>query len=119
MINTSRIVPIESVDLLTMYGTIMKLAGTSFAVEQAVNPGVFALSSGSGNILAAEPVESFDFGASVSSATVYFVAAYNYKGFSIAGTAATPSGAEVIPDGKTLYTATLSGGSITIAKVGL
>lgn len=118
MINTERIVPITAIDLLTAYGTMMKLAGTSVTAVQATNPGVFELTSGSGNLLAAEPIKTLDFGEDVTSAVVYFVPAYDYSGFTIAGVAATPSGATVNPDGRTLYAATLSSGSITIAQVG-
>ena len=118
MINTDRIVPVTVTDLLTLYGTIIKLAGTSITAVDAVNPGVFALTSGSGNLLASEPVKSLDFGEDVTSAVVYFVAAYDYKGFSIQGTAVTTSGATVEADGRTLYTATLSIGTVTIAKAG-
>lgn len=118
MINTDRIVPIESIDLLTAYGTMMKLAGTSVTAVQATDPGVFELTSGSGNLLAAEPVQSLDFGEGVTSAVVYFVPAYDYVGFTIAGVAAVPTGATINADGRTLYTATLSSGSITIAQVG-
>lgn len=122
MINENRIVPVQATDLLTLYGTMMKLAGTSVTAVSAANPGQFALTSGSGNLLANEPVETLDFGSSVSSATVYFVPAYNYSGFTINGAAATPtmspSTLTVNPDGRTLYTATLSSGTITIAQVG-
>ena len=122
MINTDRIVPVTVTDLLTLYGTVLKFvlaqdSGTIAKVD-AVNPGVFALTSGSGNLLASEPVKSLDFGESVTSAVVYFIPAYDYKGFSVAGTAVTTSGADVDPDGRTLYTATLSSGAVTIAKVG-
>lgn len=120
MINTERIVPVQATDLVTLYGTMMKLAGTSVTAVQATNPGVFNLTSGSGNLLAAEPVKTLDFGADVSSAVVYFVPAYDFEGFSIAGTAVTPAegSATVNPDGVTLYTATLSTGAVTIAQVG-
>lgn len=118
MINTERIVPVQATDLITLYGTIMKLAGTSVTAVQATDPGVFELTEGSGNLLAAEPVQSLDFGEDVTSATVYFVPAYDYEGFTIDGTAATPTGATVNADGRTLYTATLSSGSITIAQIG-
>lgn len=120
MINTERIVPVQATDLITLYGTIMKLAGTSVTAVQAINPGVFNLTSGSGNLLAAEPVQSLDFGESVTSAVVYFVPAYDFEGFSIAGTAVTPTAgsATVNPDGVTLYTATLATGAVTIAQVG-
>lgn len=118
MINTNRIVQVSNTDLLTLYGTMMKLAGTSVTAVQATNPGQFELTSGSGNLIAAEPVESLDFGSSVTSAVVYFVPAYNYSGFSVAGTKVVTSGDEVDPDGRTLYTATLSSGTVTIAKKG-
>lgn len=118
MINTNRIVPVTATDLLTLYGTIMALAGTSVSAVQAGDPGVFDVTSGSGNLLAAEPVKSLNFGSSVTSATLYFVADYNYSGFKINGSAVTTSGATVVADGRTLYTATLSGGTITIAKKG-
>lgn len=116
MINTSRIVPVEAVDLLTLYGNIMKLAGTTVAKIDASDIGVFAMTSGSGNVIASEPVKSFDFGASVSSAVVYFIPAYDFEGFSVQAGAKTKGSIDA--DGATLCTATLSGGTVTIAKVG-
>lgn len=120
MINQDRIVPIQAVDLLTMYGTIMKLAGTTVTAVSAANPGQFELTEGSGNLLADEPVEILDFGEDVTTAVVYFVPAYNYTGFTIQGAAVTPESgsATVNPDGRTLYTATLASGKVTIAQVG-
>lgn len=118
MINTDRIVPINRVDLLTLYGNIMKLAGTSVAAVTASEPGVFVVSSGSGNVIAAEPIKSFDFASGVSSMTCYFVPAFDYEGFKVQGAAVTTSGADVVADGATLYTATLATGAVTIAKVG-
>lgn len=118
MINEKRIVPVTKVDLLTLYGNIMKLAGTTVGDVQASEPGVFVVSSGSGNKIAAEPVKSFDFAYGVSSMTVYFVPAFDYEGFKVQGTAVTTLGATVAADGATLYTATLSSGDVTIAKVG-
>lgn len=118
MINTNRIVPVQKTDLITLYGTIMKLAGTSVTAVEASAPGEFALTSGSGNILANEPLKKLDFGESVSSATLYFVPSYEYEGFSVAGTDVTTAGVDVVADGVTLYTATLATGTVTIAKVG-
>jgi len=117
MINDKRIVPVTKVDLLTLYGNIMKLAGTTVAAVQASQPGVFVVSSGSGNVIAAEPIKSFDFASGVSSMTVYFVPAFDFEGFKVAGTAVEATGS-VDADGATLYTATLSSGAVTIAKVG-
>lgn len=118
MINISRVVPVTVTDLITLYGTIMKLAGTSVTAAIATDSGEFELASGSGNFLANEPVKKFTFGSSVTSAVIYFVAAYDYKGFVIGQTPTETTGAMIDPDGKTLYSATLSSGTITIAKVG-
>ena len=117
MINENRIVPVTATDLITLYGTIMKLAGTSItAVNATTDDGQFAAEV-SGNMLASEPVKGFNI-TSGSSCVIYFVPAYNYDGFAISGTAVETAGVDVVPDGRTLYTATLSSGSITIAKAG-
>lgn len=119
MINKDRIVAVTATDLITLYSQILAIAGTSYTVAHADNSeGDFKLTSGSGNILADEPVKSFDFATAVTSATVYFVPAYDYTGFSINGEAVTTSGATIEADHGNLYTATLSGGTVTIAKVG-
>lgn len=119
MINLKRIVPVTQIDLLTLYGNIMKLAGTSVSAAEASKPGIFAVTgSGSiGNKIANEPVKELDFVSGVTAAVVYFIPAYDYAGFKVAGTAVTPTG-DIVADGRTLYTATLSGGGVTIAKVG-
>lgn len=117
MINYDRIVPVTQVDLLTLYYNMMKLAGTTVAVLEAANIGEFVMASGSGNVLAAEPVKSFDFASGVTSAKVYFIPAYDFEGFKVAGSAVTPTG-NMAADGRTLYTATLASGAVTIAKVG-
>ena len=119
MINNERIVPITTTDYLSMIGTVMKLAGTTFAVAESTGIGTFAVAAtgDAGNLLANEPVTSLDFAAGTTAAVVYFVADYNFKGFSIAGTAVTTAGATVDTDTVTLYTATLSSGTVTIAQV--
>lgn len=119
MINLNRIVPVTATDLLTLYGTIMKLVGTTITSVEAEAPGVFKLTSGSGNLLANEPIKELDFGSGVTSAVVYFVPAYDFAGFTVAGNAVTASGDTVKADGCTLYTATLASGAVTIAKKGL
>lgn len=120
MINTERIVPVQVIDLISLYGLILMQDSnnSSLAALDATNPGEFEVTSSSGSLLLAdEPVATFDFASSVSSATVYFVPAYNYSGFTINGVAATPTG-DVNPDGRTLYKAVLGSGSITITQVG-
>lgn len=120
MINSNRVVSVTRTDLLSLYATM--LVGdqvSSLAKVSASEPGVFVVSSGSGNKIADEPVKSFDFASGVSSMTLYFVPAFDFEGFKVQGTAVTTSGADVDADSATLYTATLSGGAVTIAKIGL
>lgn len=119
MINANRIVPVTQVDLLTLYGNIMKLDGTSVAAIEASEPGVFAVTGSGdvGNKLAAEPVKSLNFASGVTAAVIYFIPAYDFEAFKVNGTAVVPTGT-MAADGRTFYTATLSGGGVTIAKVG-
>ena len=121
MINSNRVVPITRTDLLSAYGTMMKLAGTSVAKVNATTPGVFAV-TGSGNIgnkLASEPVKSLDFASGVTAAVIYFVAASDFEGFSINGVAeeVQAGSAQIVAGSATLYTATLASGDITIAEI--
>ncbi len=118
MINNDRIVPVTVTDLLTLYGNILTIAGTTIDSVQATNPGIFEVEDATNTLIAAEPVAKMDFAEDVTAATVYFIPAYNYAGFSVNGTAVESEGVEVDPDGRTLYTATLSSGTVTIAKVG-
>lgn len=120
MINTDRIVPVQVIDLISLYGLILKQDSnnSSLAALDATNPGEFTVASTAGSLLLAdEPVASLNFASGYTSGSVYFVPAFNYSGFSINGTAVTT---EVVPeaDGRTLYKATLSSGAVTIAKVG-
>lgn len=118
MINTERIVPVMATDLLTLYGNILTIAGETVAALQATSVGVFSLTTAaSGDQLAAEPVESLDFADGVTAATVYFIPALNYQGFTVNGAAATVTG-DVNADGSTLYKAELASGEVTITKVG-
>lgn len=120
MINNARIVPVTATDLLSLYGLILKLAASTAptALAAADTAGNFTVSDNSATLLANEPVASLNFASGVTASTVYFVAAYDYSGFSINGTATATTGATVEADGRTLYSATLSSGTITIAKVG-
>jgi hypothetical protein len=97
---------------------MMKLAGTTVTAVEAADVATFNMASGSGNVIANEPVKTFNFASAVTAAVVYFIPDYDYQGFSINGTAVTAAGVEVVPDGCTLYKATLASGAVTIAKVG-
>lgn len=117
MINKNRIVPVTAIDLISLYGVILKVGNVSMAALTATNVlGDYKVSTGT--YLADQPVKSIDFTA--TSGTVYFVAGYDYKGFSVSGTAVTPTVPTegILADGRTLYKAVLSSGSVTITKVG-
>lgn len=123
MINTDRIVPVQVIDLISLYGLILKQDSdnSSLAALDATNPGEFTVASTAGSLLLAdEPVASLNFASGYTSGTVYFVPAFDYSGFSINGTAVTPAdgSATVDPDGRTLYKAVLSSGDVTITQVG-
>lgn len=122
MINSKRIVPTAATSLLDIYAVIIKglvtAASGTVTKLSATDPGNFTIASASGNYFADEPVKSLEITAGTS-AVIYFVPALDFKGFTIAGSPVTTSGADVDPDGATLYTATLSGGNaIAIAKKG-
>lgn len=122
MVNNDRIVPIQKIDYLSMIGTVLNLHGTSFSVLSASDvEGDFEVtgSGAAGNKLAGQPVKSLDFKSGVTSGTVYFVAAYDYEGFKVAGTAVTPAegSVDVKADGITLYKAVLGSGAVTITAV--
>ena len=124
MINSDRIVPVTATDLITLYGLILKQDTTNNSTLAALNAlnveGDFKVTSGSAPLLASQPVKSIDIDAtasSVSAATIYFVPAYDYKGFTIDGVAITPTGT-VVADGSTLYKAVLATGAVTITKAG-
>lgn len=117
MINTDRIVPITACDLISMYGLILQQNNATLAVVDATDPGEFEITAAATPLIASEPIATCDFASDVSSATLYFVPAYNFAGFTINGAAVTPTG-EVNPDGRTLYKAALASGAITITQVG-
>lgn len=117
MINTDRIVPVMVTDLISLYAVMVSLAGVTATAAEAEDPGVFKFTAG-GTLLAAEPVKTADFGEDVAAATLYFVPAYDYAGFTAAGEPIETTGDAVEPDGCSLYKAELSGGSVTISKIG-
>ena len=122
MINNDRIVPIQKIDLLSMIGTILTLQSTSFTVLQATTiNGDFSLTGtgSAGTFLANQPVQTLDFASGVTGATVYFVADFDYTGFTVAGTAATMNedSVDVMADGVTLYKAVLASGEVTVTAV--
>lgn len=118
MINTDRIVPIQKIDLISMYGLILKQSSATLAKVSASDvEGDFEITSASTPLIADQPVKSVDFASGVSTATLYFVPAFDYEGFTINGASVTPTG-DVNADGYTLYKAALASNAVTITKVG-
>lgn len=119
MINQERIVPIQVIDLISMYGLILTLAAsTAPTALAATGAGDFEQDTNSATVLCNEPVANFNFGSSVTAGTVYFVPAFDYTGFTKTSATLTIAGDDVVADGHTLYSATLSSGTLTFAKVG-
>ena len=120
MINTDRIVPIPKIDSILMYGLILKLAANTVPtkIDLATIDGVVSQTTNSATVLCSVPLKSLNFGSDVTAATVYFVPAYDYKGFTKTSATITTAGADVAADGVTLYSATLSTNTLTFAKVG-
>ena len=120
MINNDRIVPIQSMDFLSMIGTILAINGTSYTVVASTYvQGTFEITGTGdvGNVLANQPVQTMDFASGVTAGVVYFVPDYNFSGISINGTAVDLSAVTIDADGISLYTATLATGAVTVAKI--
>lgn len=122
MINNDRIVPIQKMDLLSMFGTVLGLIGTSYNVLASTDvEGDFSVTGtgDAGNLLANQPVQTLDFASGVTAGTVYFVADYNFNAITVAGAAATfgSGSATVVADGVTLYKAVLASGEVTVSVV--
>lgn len=121
MINSDRIVPIQSVDLISMYGLILQQVNTTLAaIQPTTTDGHFEVTAAATPLIASEPVQTLNIASGVSTATIYFVPAYDYAGFTVNGAAATiaDNDVEVNADGRTLYKAVLGSGTITITQVG-
>lgn len=122
MINNDRIVPIQKIDLLSMFGTILAIANVSFGVLAATDvEGDFSVTGtgAAGNKLANQPVKTLDFASGVTGGTVYFVPAYDFAAITVAGAAATfnEGSADVDPDGVTLYKAVLASNKVTVTAI--
>lgn len=119
MINKDRIVPVQATDLLSFISTVCALASVTVTKIDASEIGKFAVTSNPANaVLCSEPVKAFDFGSSVTAATVYFIADYDFEGFTVNGSAVETAGADIEADGRSLYKAVLADSTITITQVG-
>lgn len=120
MINNDRIVPITAIDLISMYGLILvAMLGTNnkpVALSANTTNGEFEVSE-AGAFILDEPLKSCNIAAGLTRTSVYFVPAYDYSGFTVNGAAVTTQGDEVTADGRTLYSAAIGDGAVTITKV--
>lgn len=121
MINKNRVVSVTATDLVSLYALILKVAGNTIEKVDAKTPeGIFEIDENpTDDLIASEPVKSFDFAGTTDAAVVYFVPTYDYEGFKIAGAAVVATGDEVVADHANLYKATLATGAVAIEKVGL
>ena len=125
MINKDRIVPIQKTDYLSLIGTLMTIASVSYAILNALDvQGTFEVtgSGSAGTKLCSQPVKTLDLKSGVTGATVYFVAAYDFAGIKVAGSAPTFNSSyldndDVLKDGVTLYKAVLDTGTVTLTAV--
>ena len=125
MNNTNRVVPVQKIDYLSLIGTMLKIAGVSFAVAESETVlGDFNItgSGAAGNFLVDQPVKTLNFASGVTSATVYFCADYGFDGILVNNAAATISDsglalAAVKKDAVTLYKAALADSAVTITAV--
>ena len=119
MINNDRIVPVTNTDLLSLYSAVLAAASVTLTKVNAAAPGEFAISAASTALICAEPVKTVNI-TTITAATIYFVAAEDFKGFSLAGVYEEPTedSVDVVPGSGDLYKAVLADGDITITRVG-
>lgn len=125
MINTDRIVPVQKIDLLSLYGTMLTIASVSYSILNPTDTlGDFSVTGtgAAGTFVASQPVQTLDFPSGVTGGTVYFVPGYDFSGITVAGAAATfdsdyLENDDVSPDGVTLYKAVLSSGEVALTAV--
>lgn len=129
MINNDRIVPVQAIDLITLYGLILKRssgAGATLAsvgVSGGAGEFEFATVTDGSSYLLDEPVKSLELAAATESAefVVYFVPAYDFAGVTLGGVAAVyeEGSVDIEADGVTLYALNCQQGDFIVTKVGL
>lgn len=123
MINNDRIVPVTKTDLISLYALILKQNSSNYSMTALAADNVDGdfTCEANGTYIADQPLKSFDFG-DTTSTVVYFVAAYNFAGFTKSGAVMpiTADSVAVQPDGVTLYKAMIDNlTDVKIQKVGL
>ena len=113
-----RIIPVHRSDLISLYYAMYAIGASAPTKINATAPGEFAISAAG---LCVEPVKKAT--VTATSGAILFVPAFDFEGFfDSSGNKLTFAGAEVEPDGKTLYSCTITGSgtlTYTIAKITL
>ena len=121
MINNDRIVPITAVSLLDMYAVILNqvaiLNSGTLAKLDAAEPGEFEIET-AGLYICDEPVKHVEIADSTDCA-FYFIPAYDFKGIAINEVEQDLSSFDIQPDGRTLYMAEVSSGTLSVADLTL
>lgn len=108
-----RIVPVHRTDLISLYYAAFAIAGSAPTKIIAIAPGEFEVEAAG---LCVEPVKKAKITA--TSGVIYFVPAYDFEGFTNGSDAKVEiAGADVDPDGVSLYSLTISSGTYTAAKI--
>lgn len=81
MVNNDRIVPIKSMDFLSLVGTFMNLFGENNITPLAGEGGIFTVTE-TGTYLCNEPVKTLEI---VTGAAAYFVADYGFEKITVNG----------------------------------
>lgn len=108
MVNNDRIVPVQKIDLLSLYGTILNLlgVGTITVLEADDIEGTFTIPNAEGTFLCNQPVKTFSADSDTgASAVVYFVADYGFT----APTGTEEAFADIAKDATTLYALSAKG----------
>lgn len=121
MVNTDRIVPVQKIDLLSLYATILNMTSNGEdelkILESETVDGQFKLSD-AGFCIANQPVKKLTIN---TNGTVYFIADYDFDGFYrkdlIETVYVDTTGDEIVADGVTLYKAVISDDDVTITEM--
>ncbi len=125
MVSKDRIVPVQKIDRISLFGEMLAVANVSATLVKASDPeGHFSVagSGAAGNKLLNEPAIAIELASGITGATVYFVPGIKFDGITKGGSAVTlASGslgyADLACDGVTMYKAVLASGSVTISAI--
>jgi len=120
MINNDRIVPITAISLLDIYGSVCKQMAAAQSIDMVKlsisgAPGIFEVEE-AGVYFCDEPVKHLEIAAAADPTGVFFVPAYDFEGISIGGVEQDLTAYDIQPDGRSLYQAQASSGSVAVSN---